>query len=127
MGWTLEREGEPRRSVPVEELAVLRAPAEAGSFTVRRGDERLVEGAAQFADARQGDFRGAGEFRSEPPAGEAEARRRRNTQEDPLAALWLALAGGALLASWWPGRARAEGWPQKGAEGAKRMKAEARV
>jgi hypothetical protein len=112
--WTIEREGEPRRLLPPEERTVLRAPAEAGFFSVRRGDEVLVTGAARFADARQGDFRGAGEFRREPPAAEAEARRRRNTQTDPLAALWLALAGVALLASWWPGRAgRTEAWSQK--------------
>jgi hypothetical protein len=102
--WSVEREGAPRRVVEAAELAVLRAPAEAGFFVVRRGEEVLVRGAASFADARQGDFRGAGSFRREPPAGEAEAARARNTQGDPLALLWLTLAAAALLGSWWPGR-----------------------
>lgn len=102
--WTLEREGGERRVLPGEELTVLRAPSEAGFFTLRRDGEPLVRGAAQFGDARQGDFRGAGAFRREPPTGEREAVVRRNTREDPLAALWLALAGAAVFASWWPRR-----------------------
>lgn len=111
-----------RRKVEVSELAVLRAPVEAGFFFVRRGDEVLVRGAAQFADARQGDFRGAGRFRREASLGEAEAARARNTQGDPLAAGWLALAAAALAGSWWPSRTRSsnfENWPSKSAEGAK--------
>ncbi len=105
--WSVEAEleGATRREVEVAELAVLRAPAEAGFFVVRRGEEVLVRGAARFADARQGDFRGAGSFRREPPAGEAAAARARNTQADPFAAGWLALAAAALVGSWWPGHA----------------------
>ena len=94
-----------RRSVEAVELSVLRAPSEAGFFEVRRGETALVRGAAIFADARQGDFRDAGAFRRGPPPGEAEAARARNTQGDPLAAVWLALAGAALIGSWWPGGA----------------------
>ncbi len=93
------------RELDAGELAVLRAPAEAGFFEVRRGADVLVRGAAQFADARQGDFRGAARFRREAPAGAAAARRERQTQGDPLGTLWLALAGAALLGSWWPGGA----------------------
>lgn len=93
------------RELDAGELAVLRAPAEAGFFEVRRGADVLVSGAAQFADARQGDFRGAARFRREAPAGAAAARRERQTQGDPLGTLWLALAGAALLGSWWPGGA----------------------
>jgi hypothetical protein len=104
--WTLEREGGERRVLPREELAVLRAPEEAGFFTVKRGEDALVRGAAQFADPRQGDFRGASTFRREPPAGESRMALARNTQGDPLANGWLALAGAALLASWWPRRAK---------------------
>ena len=105
--WALVVEGGERRVVPPAELAVLRAPAEAGYFTVLRGEEILVRGATQFADARQGDFRGASRFRREPPAAEAETARNRNTQDDPLAPVWLALAGAALLGSWTPARAGA--------------------
>jgi Aerotolerance regulator N-terminal len=101
--WSREREGDERQVLAREELAVLRAPAEAGFFMVKHGEQILVRGAAQFADARQGDFRDAEVFRREPSVGEREAAIRRNTQEDPLAALWLALAGAALMASWWPG------------------------
>lgn len=104
--WTLTREGGESRVVGAAELPVLRAPAEPGFFEVKRGETTLVRGAAQFADARQGDFRGAGAFRRPPPVGVEIAARDRNTQGDPLAAVWLALAGAALLASWWPGRAR---------------------
>lgn len=112
--WTLVTEAEGRRAVEAAELAVLRAPTEAGFFEVRRGEEVLVRGAAQFADARQGDFRGAGRFRRDRPAGEAAAAAARNTQGDPLAAWWLALAA-ALVASWWPGRTGGVG-PRKDTE-----------
>ena len=106
--WSIQREGGERRVLSREELAVLRAPEEAGFFAVKRADETLVRGAAQFADPRQGDFRGASTFRREPPEEESRAALARNTQGDPLANGWLALAGAALLASWWPRRARAE-------------------
>jgi hypothetical protein len=125
--WTLTTAAGGRTVVEAAELAVLRAPAEAGFFEVRRGEEILVRGAAQFADARQGDFRGAGRFRRDAPAGEAAAAAARNTQGDPLAAWWLALAGAALVGSWWPGRKREMNWPQKGAEGAKNRKGAVRI
>ncbi len=101
--WSMVTAAGARRGVDAAELVVLRAPEEAGFFEVHRADEMLVRGAAQFADARQGDFREAGRFRREPPAGESDATRARNTQGDSLAAVWLALAGAALLWSWWPG------------------------
>jgi hypothetical protein len=105
--WTIVRVGGETRSLAAGERAVLRAPSEAGFFEVRRGDEVLVRGAAQFSDARQGDFKGAGEFMREPPAGEAQAAAERRLTEDRWAPLWLALAGAALLAAWWPGRSAA--------------------
>lgn len=104
--WGMERMGGEGRVVAHEELAVLRAPEEAGFFVVNRGDETLVRGAAQFADPRQGDFRAASTFRREPPAAETEMALARNTQGDPLANGWLAIACAALLGSWWLGRAR---------------------
>ena len=102
--WALEIEGGERRELKDSERVLLRAPAEAGFFTVKRGRETRVLGAAQFADARQGDFRDATAFRRDPPAGERAAAQARTTQGDPWQAAWLALAGAALLASWWPGR-----------------------
>ena len=112
--WSIERDGGERRVVPREELAVLRAPVESGFFTVKRAETVLVRGAAQFADARQGDFRDASVFRRDPPAGETLAARARNTQGDPLAAGWLALAATALLASWLPKRVKIPGSPAGG-------------
>jgi hypothetical protein len=108
--WRMRREGAEERVVTHEELAVLRAPEEAGFFVVKRGEEVLVRGAAQFADPRQGDFRAASTFRREPPAAESEMATARNTQGDPLANGWLALACAALFGSWWPGRAQSADW-----------------
>ena len=106
--WALEIEGGWGRELKGTERVLLRAPAEAGFFAVKRGRETRVLGAAQFADARQGDFRDAKEFRRDPPAGERAAAQARTTQGDPWRAAWLALAGAALLASWWPEQARLE-------------------
>jgi hypothetical protein len=84
----------------------LRAPGSAGFFKVRRGAKTLVEGAAQFSDVRQGDFRATESFVIPPPSGAETAARERNTRGDPFASLWLALAGAALLGTWWPLRAK---------------------
>ncbi|OAM88182.1 BatA domain-containing protein [Termitidicoccus mucosus] len=94
-GWT--------REVPASGETVLRAPEEAGFFTVSRGGEVLVRGAAQFADARQGDFSAAETFSENAGALAAAAREaawERNSRPDPLAPLWLLLMGAALLWSW---------------------------
>jgi len=90
---------------PVTEVnarAGLRAPGAAGFFKVRRGAKILVEGAAQFSDVRQSDFHAAETFVIPPPAGAETAARERGTRGDPYVSLWLALAGAALLGSWWP-------------------------
>jgi len=91
------------RLIAPAELVVLRAPAEPGFFTVRRGATVLVHGATQFADPRQGDFAQAETFDTglPPDAGTAVER---NTRPDPLTNLWLAALGGLLLGAWWPGR-----------------------
>jgi hypothetical protein len=94
------------RTIAPTELAVLRAPGEAGFFTVRRGPAVLVQGAAQFADPRQGDFKIAEAFDTGLPP-DAGAALDRNTLPDPLTNVWLALLGGLLLGAWWPGRRRA--------------------
>jgi len=93
-----------KRPLATTEVAVLRAPGVAGFFNVRRGSQVLVKGAAQFADVRQGDFRAAERFVIPPPAGAEAAARERAQRGDPFASLWLALAGAALLTSWWPKR-----------------------
>ncbi|MFA6287923.1 MAG: BatA domain-containing protein [Opitutaceae bacterium] len=92
------------RSVSGGERAVLRTPGEAGFLTVKRGGQVLVDGAVQFADARQGDFRAAETFATGLPAATAAAAFEHNTRADPFATSWLALLGVILLGSWWPAR-----------------------
>ncbi|MCX6953469.1 MAG: hypothetical protein NTV51_15070, partial [Verrucomicrobia bacterium] len=93
--------GEPvTRTVAAAERAELRAPGRGGFFTLKRGDELLVRGAAQFADARQGDFRAAEKFTVEIPA-EQKSAMERNTQADPYAPWWLLALVGLMLGSWW--------------------------
>ena len=93
------------RAVTGAELAVLRAPGEAGFFTVSRGTAQRVRGAVQVADARQGDFREAGSFDTGRGAG-SEAAWARATRPDPFTPVWLVLLGAVLVASWWPAGAR---------------------
>ena len=90
----------PARLLAVEERRVLRAPARGGFFTLKAGEETLVRGASQFADARQGDFKNAETFTVELP-GERETAIERNTRADPWAPVWLVVAGAALVGSWW--------------------------
>ncbi len=89
------------------ELAGLRAPGRAGFFTVRRGDEIVVRGSAQFADTRQGDFRAAERF-SIDFGSERAAALERHTAPDPWVAAWLALLAAVMLGSWWGGHGRGE-------------------
>ena len=89
-----------RRAVALAERGEWRAPARGGFFAMRRGDEVLVRGAAQFADARQGDFRAAETFRVELP-GEQKSAMERNTRPDPWATWWLLALAGLVLGSWW--------------------------
>lgn len=88
------------RTLAPGERADLRAPGRAGFFTLKQGGELLVRGAAEFADARQGDFHAAEKFFIELP-GERQAAIERNTQADPFATLWLLALAGLVLGSWW--------------------------
>lgn len=88
------------REIPAAEIGGVRAPGRVGFFTLRRGDELLVRGTTQFADARLGDFRAAETFFIDVESEQAAAIER-NTTADPLAAGWLALLAGLVLASWW--------------------------
>jgi hypothetical protein len=110
--WELESEGAgERRVLEPAERAVLRAPEEPGFFTVWRDGEARVRGAAQFADARQGDLRAAQAFLQPPPGAEADGGvvDRRHLSDDPWTVAWLALAAGGLLLAWWPAGASAGG------------------
>jgi hypothetical protein len=99
------------RNVPAAERGELRAPGRAGIFSVKRGDEQLVRGAAQFADPRQGDFKNAERFTLEVPA-EQRAAIERSTRPDPFAIAWLLGLAALVLGSWWgrgPGLPTREG------------------
>lgn len=88
------------RTIPLAELSELRAPGRSGRFTLKRGEELLVRGTAQFADSRQSDFRNAERFVAEVRS-ERQAAIERNTRGDPLAEWWLVLLAALLLWSWW--------------------------
>lgn len=96
-----------RRAISAAERSDLRAPRRSGLFTVRRGEEVVVRGATQFADARQGDFRQAESFKVELP-GEAKSAIERNTRADPYAPWWLLALAGLVLGSWWTRKGAAE-------------------
>ncbi len=103
--------GEPvTQLIATGERAELRAPGRAGFFTLKQGDELLVRGAAQFADARQGDFHAAEKFFIELP-GERQAAIERNTRADPFATWWLLALIGLGFGSWWVRGASAGGSP----------------
>jgi hypothetical protein len=97
--------GEVSRPVPFRG----RTPREPAFFTVAAGADaaltRLVTGAAQFADSREGDFRTAA------PLDTLESIRMeraiKQSVADPWAPLWLGIAIAALLVAWgWRGRGR---------------------
>ena len=101
--------GDPAVTRPIAavERSELRAPGRAGFFTVQNGPELVVRGAAQFADARQGDFRTAERFFVEIRS-ERDAAIERNTTPDPFVIGWLALLVGLVLWSWWTRGSRGE-------------------
>jgi hypothetical protein len=105
-GLTLEFEpaagGPPEKSTTG--ATVPRAPGRPGHFTLMRGPELLVRGAAQWADVRQGDFRSAETFFQDNEA-ERHAAIERLTRPDPLTMVWMLALAGCALGSWWvPGR-----------------------
>jgi hypothetical protein len=93
--------GDPETRVLVaSERTGFTAPGRAGFFTVKRGVDLIVRGATQFADARQGDFRGAETFFNDDPA-ERRAAIERLTQPDPFRTWWLVALAALALGSWW--------------------------
>jgi hypothetical protein len=91
------------RVLPAPERNRFAAPGSVGFFTVKRGNELLLRGATQFADARQGDFRNAATFFNDDPA-ERRSAMERLTQPDPAVKLWLVLLASVALGSWWTRR-----------------------
>lgn len=76
----------------------LRAPAEPGFFEVKQRDAVLLRAAAQFADAREADFRDAAAIDG---LGDAAGRLvEQHSEPDFLAPLWALLLSGAMVASW---------------------------
>lgn len=88
-----------------------RAPEEPSFFAVERDGEPAASGAAQFADARESNFRAAG------PADTLEALRReaalKQSVADPWAPLWLGALAAALAAAWAHGGGGAAGEPRR--------------
>ncbi|QIF04857.1 BatA domain-containing protein [Roseimicrobium sp. ORNL1] len=75
-----------------------RLPAMVGFFQVKQGDKALVSGAAQFADTREADFKLAKKVDTvEQRRWEAALKQ---TEADPLTALWVLLILACLLAAW---------------------------
>ena len=89
---------QPPPTLNGEAAAILRAPPEPAFFEVKQGETVLLRGAAQFADAREADFRDAAKI-----DGLSEAAGRlveQHSEPDFLAPLWALLLSGAMLASW---------------------------
>ena len=79
------------------------APERSGFFEVKQGEQRLVRGASHFADAREANLR---ECSSDDTT---ETRRLeaalRETEADPLKALWVLGVLACLVGAWGAGRA----------------------
>ena len=76
----------------------LSAPAEPMFFDVKQGDKILLHAAAQFADAREADFRDASFI--DQVSDVVAATVVRNSETDFLAPVWALLMGAAMVASW---------------------------
>jgi hypothetical protein len=81
-------------------------PAMVGFFQVKQGDKALVTGASQFADTREADFKDAKHVDTvEQRRWEAALKQ---TEADPLTALWVLLLLACMFAAW--------AWRQSGAK-----------
>jgi hypothetical protein len=88
----------PPPSIGGEASRALSAPAEPCFFDVKQGDKILLHGAAQFADAREADFRQAS-FIDQVEGAFAPALTR-NSENDPFAPVWMLALGVVMVASW---------------------------
>ena len=89
---------ETRQYLGVAAGVVERAPAEPGFFDIRRDEETLFEGAAHFADVREGDLSRAAS--REPGDDVVRDAVLMNSLPDPLASLWLLLLMGVAASAW---------------------------
>lgn len=76
----------------------LRAPTEPGFFQVNQGREKLLEGAAHFADARAADFRQAATI--DNLRAETAKTLMQNSQADLFAPAWMLALGLVMAGSW---------------------------
>jgi hypothetical protein len=76
----------------------LAAPAEPAFFDVKQGEKVLLHAAAQFADAREGDFREAAFVDQVHDA--VAAAIARNSDTDFLAPVWALAMGAVMVVSW---------------------------
>lgn len=83
---------------PVADGAVLRAPGDAGFFSVLRGDTVKITGGAAFSDTREADLTGAAPAEKLLPADDA--RVRGESVLDPLAVAGVLALLALLLISW---------------------------
>lgn len=82
----------------------LQAPPDPGFFTVKQGDQVLLDASVHFGDTREADFSACSSLDTlDQSAGSAVER---HTTEDPWWRLWLLLLVAALLISWHYTRSR---------------------
>lgn len=79
-------------------LTAFRAPGEPGFLTITQGQETLLEMAAQFADARQADFKEAAKVNT--ALERLPELKKSNSREDFLTPLWVILLMILLLLTW---------------------------
>lgn len=91
-------EGGIESTTPAQAVTTLRAPSLPGFFTITQGDETLLTGGAQFADARESDFSTAAtkDTLADHRAKLVELR----TRADAFTPLWLILLGILLILYW---------------------------
>lgn len=89
---------ETRQRLEVAANVTDRAPDEPGFFEIRRDDELLFEGAAHFADVREGDLSKA-ESR-EPDGNIVRDAVVMNSSADPFSSVWILLLMGVAAWAW---------------------------
>ncbi|MDZ4289505.1 MAG: VWA domain-containing protein [Prosthecobacter sp.] len=87
------------QTIPLAQSHLMRAPAQPGFFEVKQGGQRLLTGAAHFADTREADLSAAKPF--DELAQITAAQVETTHAADANWRLWLLLLLGALAASWW--------------------------
>ncbi|MDG2122947.1 MAG: BatA domain-containing protein [Verrucomicrobiales bacterium] len=83
---------------PLMQATAIDAPPLPGFFEIYQGENRLLKGAAHFADTREADFTGAAS--RDDLVGISSSLVDEHTERDSLWRLWLLLSLAALLTSW---------------------------